>query len=201
MRTIVLFIAVAAAFPAMAQKPDMKGGEATVSEPGKAGIARGVELSAQVVSVDKKTRTLSLKGPGGKVADVVVGEEVKNFDQIKAGDMVVVKLMQSLMLELQKVKSGATGITATEGAVKAQPGQRPGAAAAREISAIATVTKVDAKAKTIDLKGPRGNSVTLDVQNPEHFKVVKVGDEVLVTYTEAVALSVEPAKKKPAVKG
>ena len=34
--------------------------------------------------------------------------------------------------------------------------------------------------------------------------MVKVGDEVLVTYTEAVAISVEPAKKdagKPAVKG
>jgi len=203
MRTLVLLAAVAA-FPALAQKPDMKGGDVTVSEPGKAGVARGVELSAQVVSVDKKTRTLTLKGPGGKVADVAVGEEVKNFDQIRAGDRVVVRVMQSLMLELQKVKSGASGITATEGAVKAQPGQRPGVAAAREISAIATVTKVDPKAKTIDLKGPRGNTVTLDVQNPEHFKVVKVGDEVLVTYTEAVAISVEPAKKdagKPAVKG
>jgi hypothetical protein len=38
------------------------------------------------------------------------------------------------------------------------------------------------------------------VQNPEHFKVVKVGDDVMVTYTEAVAVSVEPAKKKPAAK-
>ena len=198
MRNILIFLAIAALpLPALAQKPDMKGGEVTVSEPGRAGIARGAELSALVVSVDKKTRTLSLKAPNGKVADVVVGEEVRNFDQIKAGDMVVVKLLQSLMLELQKVKTGTTGITATEGAVKAQPGQRPGVAAAREISAIAKVTKVDAKAKTIDLKGPRGNTVTLDVQNPEHFKVVKVGDEVLVTYTEAVAVSVEPAKKKP----
>src|SRR4029077_4233870 len=104
----------------------------------------------------------------------------------------------SLMLELQKVKSGTTGISVSEGGVKAQPGERPAVAAAREVSAIATVTKVDPKAKTIDLKGPRGNTVTLDVQNPEHFKVVKVGDEVLVTYTEAVAVSVEPAKKADA---
>jgi hypothetical protein len=36
--------------------------------------------------------------------------------------------------------------------------------------------------------------MTLDVRNPEHFKVMKVGDEVLVTYTEAVAISVMPAK-------
>ena len=36
-------------------------------------------------------------------------------------------------------------------------------------------------------------AVTLDVRNPDQFKVVKVGDEVEVTYTEALALSVEPA--------
>jgi hypothetical protein len=200
MRTIPIFLvaALAAALPAAAQKPDAKGGETTMSEPGKAGMARAVEISALVVSVDKKTRTLGLKGPKGAVAEVVAGDEVKNFDQIKVGDMVVVRVMQSLMLELQKVKTGTTGITASEGAVKAQPGQRPAVAAAREISAIAVVTRVDAKAKTMDLKGPRGNTVTLDVQNPEQFKVVKVGDEILVTYTEAVAVSVEAAKKPDA---
>jgi hypothetical protein len=37
--------------------------------------------------------------------------------------------------------------------------------------------------------------VTLDVMNPDQFKVVKVGDQIEVTYTEAIALSVEPASK------
>jgi hypothetical protein len=41
--------------------------------------------------------------------------------------------------------------------------------------------------------------VTLNVQNPDQFKVVKKGDQVEVTYTEALALSVEPAPK-PAAK-
>jgi hypothetical protein len=68
------------------------------------------------------------------------------------------------------------------------------------VTAIAKVTGVDKKAKTITLKGPRGNVVTLDVQNPDHFKVVKVGDEVEVVYTEAVAISVEPAPKKAGAK-
>jgi hypothetical protein len=38
------------------------------------------------------------------------------------------------------------------------------------------------------------------VQNPEQFKVVKVGDQVEVTYTEALALSVEPAPKPATAK-
>ena len=199
MRTFLLAMLLAA-LPALAQKPDMKGGAVVASEPGKAAIVAAAELSAQVVSIDKKTRTISLKGPKGNVQDVVASNEVKNFSKIKVGDLVVVRYMQSLALELQPVKTGATGISVTEGAGKAEPGKRPAVGAVREIQAIAKVTAIDQNAKTISLTGPRGNTVTLDVQNPEHFKVVKMGDEVLVTYTEAVAVSVEPAAKKAPAK-
>ena len=188
-------LAVAAALPAAAQKPDAQGGTVVASEPGKAAIVRAAEISALVVSVDKKTRTVSLKGPKGNVVDVVAGDEVQNFDQIKVGDFLKVRYMQSLALELQKTKTGVTGIAAQGAAVKAEPGQRPAVAAAGEVTAIAKVTAVNKKAKTITLKGPRGNEVALDVQNPDQFKVVKVGDEVKVTYTEAVAISVEPGAK------
>jgi hypothetical protein len=62
------------------------------------------------------------------------------------------------------------------------------------------VVGVDPKRKTISLRGPKGNVVALDVQNPDHFKVVKKGDQVEVTYTEALAMSVEPAPKPAAPK-
>jgi hypothetical protein len=195
---ILAALAVSAAFPAAAQKPDVTGGTVVASEPGKAAAVRAVKLTAQVVAIDKTSRTVTLKGPKGNVVDVVAGDEVKNFAQINIGDFVVVTFVQSLSLELQKAKSSAGGITQQSAAVTAKPGDRPAAAAAHEISAVAKVTAVDKKAKTISLKGPRGNVVTLDVQNPDQFKVVKVGADVLVTYTEAVAISVEPAPKKAA---
>jgi hypothetical protein len=203
MRSALIFLAalvVSWTLPAAAQKPDVSGGTVVTSEPGKAAAVRAVKISAQVVAIDKASRTVTLKGPKGNIVDVVVGDEVKNFGQIKAGDFVVVGYVQSLSLELQKTKTGASGISAQSAAVTAKPGERPGAAAAHEVTAIAKVTAVNKKAKTITLKGPRGNSVTLDVQNPDQFKVVKVGDEVLVNYTEAIAISVEPAPKKAAKK-
>jgi hypothetical protein len=194
----LLALAMAWTLPAVAQKPDVTGGTVVASEPGKAAAVRTVKLTAQVVALDKASRTVSLKGPHGNVVDVVAGDDVKNFDQIKVGDLVVVNFLQSLSLELQKAKGGAGGISEQSAMVTAKPGERPAAAAGRQVTAIAKVTAVNKKAKTITLKGPRGNSVTLDVQNPDQFKVVKVGDEVLVTYTEAVAISVEPAAKKGA---
>lgn len=204
MRMILVPVAIAvlAALPAAAQtqKPDMKGGAVVTSVPGKASATAAAELSAQVVAIEKKSRTISLKGPKGKVVDIVAGDDVKNFEQIKVGDFLMVRYVQSLALELQKAKSGMSGISATDTVVKAEPGQRPAVAGGREVSAIAKVTAIDQKAKTMSLTGPRGNVVTLDVQNPDQFKVVKMGDEVLVTYTEAVAVSIEPAKKPAAKK-
>jgi len=202
MRKTLALLAIFAcgALPAVAQqKPDVTGGTAVASEPGRAAIARTIKVTAQVMSIEKATRTLTLKGPDGKTVDVVVDEQVKNFPQIKVGDFVVVQIVQALALELMKTKGGeAAG--ASGGVATAKPGERPAAVAAREVTAIAKVTAVDPKGKTISLRGPRGNTVKLDVQNPEQFKVVKVGDEVQVTYTEAAAVSVEPGKKPAAAK-
>ncbi|HVQ60720.1 MAG TPA: hypothetical protein VMS53_01410 [Burkholderiales bacterium] len=203
MRTTLIFLATLfslAALPAAAQKPDVTGGTVVASEPGKATAVRAIKVTAQVVAIDKATRTVTLKGPKGNVSDVVAGDEVKNFAQIKVGDFVVVNFVQALSLQLQKAKTGPSGITEQSAAVTAKPGERPAAAAAREVTAVAKVTALDKKASTITLKGPRGNSVTLDVRNPEQFKVVKVGDQVLVVYTEAVAISVEAAPKAAAKK-
>ena len=142
MRTIiVLLAALLTALPAVAQKkPDVTGGTVVTSEPGKAAAVRTLQVTAQVVALDKASRTVSLKGPEGNVIDVVAGDEVKNFAQIKVGDYLFVRYMQSLSLELQKVKAGPSGITEQSGMATAKPGERPAAAAGHEVTAIAKVT-------------------------------------------------------------
>ena len=193
-------ITAAMAASAFAQPSGPTGGAVIASEPGKAAVVRAAEISAQVVGLDKATRTLMLKGPKGNVVDVVAGDEVKNFDQIKIGDLVVARYAQALTLELRKSRTTAGDVAVREEAAKAKPGERPAVAGARQVTVIAEVTAVDPKSSTITLKGPRGNALTLDVQNPEQFKVIKKGDQVEVTYTEALALSVEPAPKPAATK-
>jgi hypothetical protein len=192
-------VAASFAATAAAQQPGAAAGAVVTSEPGKASIVEAAKISAQVVGLDKATRTVTLKGPKGNVVDVVAGDEVKNFDQIKLGDFVVARFVQAITLELAKTKAGIREKSVIEDAARAKPGERPAGAVARQVTVLADVTGVDPRKKTITLRGPKGNVVTLDVQNPDHFKVVKKGDQVEVTYTEALALSVEPAPK-PAAK-
>ena len=177
------------------QQPSVTDATVVSSEPGKGVIARTIELTVQVVAIDRPTRKVTLKGPEGKVAEVVAGSEVRNFDQIRIGDRVVVRYIEALSLELRKATTGGPDITATGAVARARAGERPGGAVAGQVTAVADVIAVDPANMVITLRGPRGNIVDLRVQNPDHFKVVKVGDRVDVTYTEALALSVEPAGK------
>ena len=177
--------------PVAAQQPEAAG-TTVLSEPGRAQVVRYAEISAKVVAIDKGTRTVTLKGPQDKTVDVVAGDEVKNFDQIKTGDLVRVRYAQALALELRKTKV-IGDLTEREGSSQAKPGERPAAATVHQITAIAEVTDVDPQKQQITLKGPRGNIVELDVRNPDQFKVVKKGDQVDVIYTEAMAVTVEPA--------
>ncbi len=184
---------------AQAQKPSATGGTVVASEPGKAMIVTTAEVTAAVMAIDKSTRTVTLKGPQGKSVDVVAGEQVRNFDQIKVGDMVVVQYEEALSLNLRKTRTTGDP-TETVAAARAKPGERPAGAVGREITALADVVNVDPKNSIISLKGPRGNVVDLKVRNQDQFKVVKKGDQVEVTYTEALAISVEPASKKAPAK-
>ena len=191
--------AVVMAFPlpalSQAQKPGIAGGTVVASEPGKAAIVSTVEVTAMVVALDKATRTVTLKGPQ-KTVDVVAGDEVRNFDQIRVGDSVMVKYVESLSLELRKTKTASKDITADTAAARAPVGARPAGAVGRQVTAIADVVGVDPKKSIISLKGPRGNVFDLKVQNPAQFKVVKMGDQVEVVYTEALAIAVTPATGK-----
>ena len=76
----------------------------------------------------------------------------------------------------------------------------PRARSGREITVLADVVAVDPKKSTVSLKGPAGNVVELKVQNQDHFKVVKVGDQVEAVYTQALAVAVTPAPKAEAKK-
>jgi hypothetical protein len=109
----VLFAAVLAA-PALAQQPGTSGAAAVTSEPGKATAVRTVEVSAQVVGIDKATRTLTLKGSKGEVVDVVASDEVKRFDEIKVGDSIVARYIEALTLELKKTRVAAGDVKVRE---------------------------------------------------------------------------------------
>jgi hypothetical protein len=192
MKASLLFVLVSAQ-PGFAQQAPV-GAQIATNAPGKVSMTEGIKASALVTAIDKATRTITLKGPEGRSFDVVAGDAVKNFAQIKVNDEVVVEYIRALTLEVKK-GGGPRSRVDSEDAVRAKSGEKPGVAVGRQVTIVADVIDVNPKEKTITVKGPKGNIVELEVKNPDHFKVVKKGDQIEANYVEAVALSVEPARK------
>jgi len=156
-----------------------------------------VQVTATVVKIDHKKRKVTLKAADGRVESFIVDEAVKNLDQVKKGDVVVATYAEALAYEVKKPGAAGTAAGTTVVAATAKPGAKPAGGVARETKVTVTITAIDEKAPSVTFKSPKGNSRTIKVKDVAKLKDVKVGDQVEITYTRALALSIEkaPAKK------
>jgi Cu/Ag efflux protein CusF len=165
----------------------------TTEGDGKIKQTNVVTVTATVKAIDYKKRTVTLLGPDGDTLMIEAGPEVRNFDQVKRGDLVVVGYQESIALKLKK--HGEPKVSSAEVAERAEPGQMPGAGAADSISITAKIIKIDKKTQHVTLQGPKGRTAVVAVKDPARLEKIKVGDLVEITYTRALAISVEPAPK------
>jgi hypothetical protein len=152
-----------------------------------------VKATATVEAVDKATRTVTLKMPNGSTRTVVAGEEVKNFDQIKAGDKVNVQYVEALTIELKKDGKAVVGRTESSGMKTAGQGRQAGRGRDARGGGGRRRRQRRATKMIVSVKNKDGKIIDLNVRDPEQIKLIKKGDQVQATYTEAVAISLEPA--------
>jgi len=154
-----------------------------------------VSVTAEVQKVDLEKRELTIKGPQGNVSSFTVDKRVKRLNEIKVGDKIQVDYFRSVAGELRQPTAEEKNqpLTVLEGAAKAPPDTAPAAGGLRQIRAVVNIVDIDRAAETVTLTGPLGNTLTVRVADPGKLEKVKKGDTVIVTYTEALAVSVEKA--------
>ncbi|EXI69293.1 MAG: hypothetical protein AW08_00502 [Candidatus Accumulibacter adjunctus] len=190
---LLLFpFAVAAQQPAA--QPAVAQGLVAVAPGQFAGIVEA-KVTLAVEAIDQAGRTIVLKDTNGEQSKFVVGDQVKNFAQIKVGDLVVLSYSQELLMTLRKgggqlrerIDSGQQGTAA--------PGQMPGAFESKEVAFIADVQQVDRKKGTVTLRGAL-RTVTLKIKDPKQLQMISKGDQVEGVFSEAMAVAVVPAGAK-----
>lgn len=150
-------------------------------------------LTATVEKIDHATRMVTLKGPEGNTVTFRVSDEARNLDKVKAGDTVNVKYYEAVAWQVMKPGSVPQGVSTTAVKQRAAKGEMPQGVMGTQTTVIAEVEAIDKDKKHVTLKGPHGNSERVAIRNPKNLENVKVGDQVELTYTEAVAISVTPA--------
>ena len=93
--TVVLSVLVVLAMSAMAAEKKAQDRPSGVT-------MEAASITATVAKINYKTRMVVLKGPKGNLVELHVGEEARNFNQVKKGDLVTIENSQSVALEVRK---------------------------------------------------------------------------------------------------
>jgi hypothetical protein len=91
-------------------------------------------------------------------------------------------------------RPGATPKAAVSSAVTRTPGTKPGGTIAQQMTVVVTLEAIDEKVGSITIRTDDGRRLSTKVADPKNLAGYKVGDKVEVTYTQALAISVEPVK-------
>ena len=155
-----------------------------------------VTVTAKVEAMDQAKREVTLKGPLGNVVTFVVDERVKRLNEVKVGDEVTADYYISLAGELRAPteEEKKTPLTILAGTVRAPKGASPAGGALRAFKVVATVIGLDLPTQSVTLEGPLGNSGTIRAEHVENLKQLRLGDTVVVTYTEALAISLQKSQ-------
>jgi hypothetical protein len=148
------------------------------------------QVTVKVVGVNHAARTLTLQMPNGKTMAYKVGKDVMAFNQIKKGDLIKVSVLDSLALFIQK-RGGRPAATETQ-AVMLAPRGRPGMIAVNTYQVSAKIQLVDPANRTVTITMPNYESRMMKVgPDVKNLKSLKPGDDVVVRYTEAIAIDLQ----------
>jgi len=157
-----------------------------------------ISATAKISAIDMDKREVTLKDSIGNEETFIVDKRVKRLNEFKVGDLVAADYYVSFAAELRKPtkEEEKDPIQVLEAAGKADSSLPPGVGAVRRLKVVATIEGMDRATSTIKVKGPLGRFVTARVENPANFAKMKLGDHIVITYTEALAISLDKVEKK-----
>ncbi len=121
---------------------------------------------------------------------------MKRLSEFAVGDTIDVEVEQGLALEYQSAGSPSVAPTAVALGDRAPAGQAPEGVVAAGVQATVTVTAIDSPNRMVVFQGPGGTLYQVKAGPEVKLEKLKVGDRLLATYVEAVAVKLVKAAKK-----
>jgi hypothetical protein len=158
--------------------------------------SEAVTIHAKITAIDPATRQVTLTGRTGAPVTVTAGPNVR-LEMLKVGDVVDAQFYRSVAFVVSQ--PGATVPDDEIQQALARPVDAPGGIAMKVARISGLVVGIDLSAHSVDLVNPEGGQIyTVNVTDPARqakLPMLKVGDTVTAVVSEALAVSVQPAKK------
>lgn len=151
---------------------------------------QSMQLTATVAAVDRENYTVTLQGPEGGMRTLELGPDARRLDEVEVGDTVLVEVVQHMDLEVASLGDVQPGQGTMAAIARAPDDQRPGLMATETSIEVATVHAIDLEAGTFQLQWKDGVKEYV-ARDPENLKRADVGDTVIVTFTQGVAMQLQ----------
>lgn len=148
-------------------------------------------VTAEVMAVDQEARTVTLKGPEGNLRTFTVSENVQRLHEVEAGDVLAVEVAQQMTIDVVAVEGAEPGQGAIAAVAAAPESEQPGIVAMATEIVTARVAEINIEQNTFKLDWGEEGIAEYVASDPESLKKADVGDMVIVTYTEAIAMQLE----------
>ena len=150
-----------------------------------------VTMQGTVTEIVKETRDITLQGTDGKLVTITAGEAVERFDEIGVGDVMTFEYWEYLKAEFRKptAEELAEPLTVMAEGGKAPEGMDPAAVVGAMVKAVVSIEALNRPLMLATVKGPRGNYVTLPMEDEVLITELNIGQVLILTYAEAVAVS------------
>jgi hypothetical protein len=162
-------------------------------EPGKAAASRLATDVATITAIDVRARVISLQRRSGETQTFKVGPDVTRLNEFAVGDRIKVEYEQGLVLEFQPPGSENVPMESGVTAGRSDRNQLPGGTASSGVQGTVTITAIDAAKRLVSFQGPGGKVHQVKAGPAIRLEKLKVGDRLLATYVETVAVRLEKA--------
>jgi hypothetical protein len=125
---------------------------------------------------------------------VKAGPEVRNFDQIAAGDTLRVRYHESLSATRLPAGESTAPVEGAYVAGRAKVGEKPAGGVGMAATARVKITSIDRENNIVVCSMDSGELRTVHAVRPEgreFIKSLKIGDIVQIDYTASLALAIE----------
>ncbi len=149
-----------------------------------------------VTEIKKETREITLKGPDGELVTLTAGDAVERFDEIAVGDVITFEYYTYMKAEFRKPTKEELAeplMVLAEGG-KAPEGMDPAAVVGAVVKAVVTVEILNRPNMLATVRGPRGNYMTIEMEDEALIQKLHIGQVVILTYAEAIAISLTKEK-------
>tara|TARA_Y100000385_G_scaffold76696_1_gene77670 strand:- start:191 stop:814 length:624 start_codon:yes stop_codon:yes gene_type:complete len=157
------------------------------------GRAIVAEVEGEVIAVDLETREVVVRGPAGNFLTLTAREDGVDLANIAVGDTIVADYVASIEAEVRTPTEEETAnpwVVMGEMANTTDDAEMTAAGAARLVRAVCTIEAMDRNGNVV-IKDARGRMHTVGGVELEKLDNVRLGDTVVVVFTEALVLSLK----------